>query len=219
MPRRLWALIVSVVTLLVFAGIAWQVHGGKNSLLAQLDREIAEGMREDAEEHPDLLVFFRTVTYAGGVPAMTVLAIVGVGVLLVFQQRRLALLWVVAAALGAGINFCAKTALDRPRPEAPLRDEAVTERNASYPSGHAMGSVIGYGSLAYMIVVLGRRRWAKVLAVAGLTLLVLLIGLSRIVLRAHWYSDVLGGYAIGLCWLSVCILVLGQREPTRPLAT
>jgi undecaprenyl-diphosphatase len=74
-----------------------------------------------------------------------------------------------------------------------------------------MGSVIGYGSLAYVGTVLLRRRWAKALLVALVAALVLLIGLSRIYLRAHWFSDVIGGFAIGICWLWACITILARR--------
>jgi membrane-associated phospholipid phosphatase len=213
MPRLSWALIVSAATLVLFAGIAWQVQS-PDSGLWQFDRDCADSMKEHAAEHPGWLHFFRDVTNAGGVPAMTVMAVVGALLLLFCERKQLALLWLTAAALGCVVNTAAKGAFDRARPDATLRDEAVTERNASFPSGHAMGSLIGYSSLGYVGTVLLRRRWAKVVLVSLLTVLVLLIGLSRIALRAHWCSDVIGGYAIGVCWMSVCIGVLGQRAPT-----
>jgi undecaprenyl-diphosphatase len=107
-----------------------------------------------------------------------------------------------------------KAMVDRTRPGDTLRDQAVHERNASYPSGHAMGSMLGYGTLAYAGVVLLRRRAAQVALVTVLTILVLAIGSSRIYLRAHWLSDVVGGFALGGFWLTLCILVL-HRVPRR----
>jgi membrane-associated phospholipid phosphatase len=169
-------------------------------------------MKSHAAEHPGLLRAARDATDAGGVPVMTALAIVGALLLWLCGQQRLAAGWLLAAALGCVLNQGSKALFDRPRPGAALRDEAVTERNASYPSGHAMGSMIGYGTLAWVGVVMLRRRSAKVALVTLLALLVLAIGGSRVYLRAHWLSDVLGGFALGGFWLTVCLVFLSRKS-------
>jgi undecaprenyl-diphosphatase len=179
-----------------------------DSAVWEFDWETAYTMKKHAGEHLGLLWFARIITHAGDVPAMTGLAIVGTLLLWGTGRTRLVLCWLLAASLGGALNLTTKTVIGRPRPVAfGLHDEYVTERNESYPSGHAMGSTIGYGSLAYVSIVLLRRRWAKVATVTGLTMLVLAIGWSRIYLRAHWCSDVIGGYAIGIGWLALCITV------------
>ena len=56
-----------------------------------------------------------------------------------------------------------------------------------------------------------RRRWPLVI---GAALVTLVVGASRLYLGVHWLTDVLGGYALGLAWLSlvmVTFLVLGPR--------
>jgi undecaprenyl-diphosphatase len=69
-----------------------------------------------------------------------------------------------------------------------------------------MGSLIGYGMLAYVLVVLRfHRRNAQRSVVLGAALLIVAIGLSRLYLGVHYFSDVVGGYAAGLLWLSACI--------------
>jgi membrane-associated phospholipid phosphatase len=201
---RLWA---AVIAGLLFAALAWQVRTD-DSPLWQFDRSCAASMQEHAAENPGCLDFFKEITHAGGVPVMTAITLVGGLLLLLCGQRRLAALWLLAATLGCGVNLMAKTWVARERPGETLRDSAVTERNESYPSGHAMGSAIGYGSLVYVSLVLLRRRWAQVLLCGVLAGLVLVIGLSRIYLRAHWCSDVLGGFAIGLAWMAVCITLV-----------
>jgi undecaprenyl-diphosphatase len=90
-----------------------------------------------------------------------------------------------------------------------MRDPAVTETNESFPSGHAMGSLVGYGMLAYALFLDIRCRWCRAAILASVAMLVPAIGLSRIYLRAHWLSDVLAGFAIGAAWLS---LWLGALE-------
>jgi membrane-associated phospholipid phosphatase len=201
------ALAGAAAALGVFLGLAWEVRGD-DSPVWQLDRAVATAMKEHAGEHLALLQRARDLTDAGGVPVMTALALVGSLLLWLCGQQRLAACWLLAASLGCLMDLGCKAIVDRTRPGDALRDQAVHERNASYPSGHAMGSVIGYGTLAYAGVVLLRRRAAQVALVTVLTILVLAIGSSRIYLRAHWLSDVVGGFALGGFWLTLCILVL-----------
>jgi undecaprenyl-diphosphatase len=112
----------------------------------------------------------------------------------------------VAAAGGGLMNVGTKVFIDRERPPPDvLRDPLVPETNESFPSGHSMGSIIGYGMLGYVVALLVRRRGQRVAAIAQLAVVVLLIGFSRIYLRAHWFTDVLGGFAIGTFWVSLCI--------------
>jgi PAP2 superfamily len=209
MSARYAAWGVCAGSLLVFIGLAWQIEA-ENSALLRWDENTAVAMKEHATEHPALLHFARLATHAGGTTAMTALAIIGALVLLRWRQPALAAIWLLAAVLGGTINQESKALFDRTRPGETLRDEAVKERNASFPSGHAMGSTIGYGTIVYVGMVLLRRRWAKIALTALVALLLLVIGWTRIYLRAHWCSDVLGGWTLGLSVLSLCIAVAGR---------
>jgi undecaprenyl-diphosphatase len=198
-----------------FTWVATQVN--RDGPVPQFDRRVAAEMKEHADEHPFLLAFFRGVTHAGGVLAMVVLGVGGAFFLLLRREYVLMAGWIVAAGGGGLVNLGLKTFVDRPRPGAELRDDAVTERNESYPSGHAMGSVIGYGSVGYVWLLRVRSRRHRALILACLVALVVLIGVSRIYLRAHWLSDVCGGYAIGICWLVLCFSVVeGVRRSLAP---
>jgi undecaprenyl-diphosphatase len=79
-----------------------------------------------------------------------------------------------------------------------------------------MGSLIGYGMLAYLLIAFwppARRHRTAI--VIGTAVLVLLIGMSRLYLGVHFLSDVIGGYAAGAPWLVTCVtgvdLALRQR--------
>ena len=106
-----------------------------------------------------------------------------------------------------------KVLFERERP--PFRDRFIDETTKSFPSGHSMGSLICYGLLAYVLVLVLRRAWVRLLAVSGLSVLVLAIGFSRIYLGAHYVSDVVGGYAVGGVWLAACITAVEtvRRRP------
>jgi membrane-associated phospholipid phosphatase len=70
---------------------------------------------------------------------------------------------------------------------------------------------------SYFLVLVLRRAWIRLLAVSGLTLLVLAIGFSRVYLGAHYLSDVLGGYAVGGLWLTACMTAVEtvRRRPRK----
>jgi undecaprenyl-diphosphatase len=69
-----------------------------------------------------------------------------------------------------------------------------------------MASLIGYGMLAYVLVLLWvHRRGAQIALVLVAALVILAIGVSRLYLGVHYFSDVVGGYAAGVLWLSACI--------------
>ena len=133
-----------------------------------------------------------------------------------YSQMALALPAGVIAGLivGALLDRWLKLTIHRPRPSyaAALLDNQTW----SFPSGHAMGALVGYGMLAYVLILLGGgSRKTNVLIVASTAALVVIIGISRLYLGVHYFSDVAGGYAAGLLWLCVCIAVLERRlHPT-----
>ncbi len=126
--------------------------------------------------------------------------------LFALRRRR----WIEAAALvaGAGLSYAlvhiTKEAYDRPRPAGQLVDTL----GAAYPSGHSLYAVALIACAT--ILVRAGVGWAvrsAVLTVA--VVLVALVALSRVYLRAHFLTDVLGGVALGLAiWALVGIVAL-----------
>jgi len=111
-----------------------------------------------------------------------------------YGRRREALAMLLALGLGEGFNYVFKLFFQRARPD--LWETLIHLDSFSFPSGHAMGSTIVYGSAAFLFAAaFPRFRWAFRL---GAAVLVFLIGLSRVYLGVHWPSDVLGGFAAGL---------------------
>jgi undecaprenyl-diphosphatase len=75
----------------------------------------------------------------------------------------------------------------------------------AFPSGHATQSVAFYATLA-VVLTLGRPARARAAAWGCATLVVLVVGASRIYLGAHWLTDVLGGYALGTVWAAIVMI-------------
>jgi undecaprenyl-diphosphatase len=117
----------------------------------------------------------------------------------------LAAAWVIVPLAGGLLDLGLKTSINRPRPPEEWRDAVVHEKNRSYPSGHSMGSMVGLGMVAYAVWLSSWLRSRKIAAIIGLVVTVLAIGFSRIFLRAHWLTDVVGGLSIGLAWLLMCL--------------
>lgn len=142
--------------------------------------------------------------------------VLGVGTFLLWRSRHhysALLLW-AALVGGRFLNGELKSFFGRPRPGVVQGDQELLgihvsfPASASFPSGHAITSVIIFGTLAYLVIRLEptvrQRRWT--LAIAGTA--ILLIGASRVYLGVHYPSDVLAGYLAGFIWATSCALAI-----------
>lgn len=128
------------------------------------------------------------------------------------RKKGWALRTLVISIGGVSLMGLLKNLFARHRPPAPLVD-GIT--NYGFPSGHAMMSVAFYGLLIFFCWEFMKVKWQRQLLVCFLFLLILLIGFSRIYLRVHYTTDVIAGYSIGLCWLSICLIVAGKIESRK----
>lgn len=142
--------------------------------------------------------------------AFLIYAVLFVSVLLLWKKKYALMVFMITAnGLGALLNKTLKWYFKRERPDIlPV----ILEKGYSFPSGHSMGSLLFYGSLAYLLVHILQGTWAKILSFLGLILLILLIGTSRIYLGVHYPTDVVGGYSIGIAFLVLCILAFRYYE-------
>jgi undecaprenyl-diphosphatase len=72
----------------------------------------------------------------------------------------------------------------------------------SFPSGHALGSIVCYGAVLLVFLPAARGRWRTAFITVTVSL-VALIGMSRVLLGVHYLSDVVGAWAVGITWLGV----------------
>jgi len=190
--------LISALGLWIFLGVTEDVV--HNDPLTQFDLTLLNWLQAHHGQFGDQL--FRAISGLGSPWVLIPLALV-ITVFLVIQKQGLLLEgWLLAFLGGFLLNNILKRAIHRPRPYP----GAAEYSSWSFPSGHAMVSLIAYGMVAYVLILLGpRNRRAQLAIVAGAALLVLAIGFSRLYLGAHYFSDVVGGYAAGMLWLSACI--------------
>lgn len=157
------------------------------------------------QHHGGWLTVNRAISFLGEGYVLCILAL-GIFVYLALRTRLQKALWYVAAFF-VGFQFHAvlKILLARPRPEPFVHDLVLT--SFAYPSGHAMGSIL-FALLTWWVLGRLHPRLFANYSTLGLALLcVLLIGLTRIFLGVHWASDVVGGFAFGLAWFFLVLLI------------
>jgi undecaprenyl-diphosphatase len=130
-----------------------------------------------------------------------VLPLLAVAVYVFYRQRRQisAALLIVATVGSVVVSTTLKDVLQRTRPE--LFDSGYTASGYSFPSGHATIAVGFYGTLTLLVAWRLRGFWRWTTAAAG-TILVILIGFSRLYLGVHYPTDVLAGFLAALLWVS-----------------
>ena len=153
----------------------------------------------------DLGGFFALVTHLGS-PAVTLS--IGAMVVIVGAVRsnlRLVLAGgLVLAAMGA--SSVLKLVLRRERPLTDYVLHMFTP-TFSFPSGHAVGSMVAYGLLAYLSWAYLPQPWSIIIPIV-FVLLIVSIGVSRVYLGAHHPTDVVAGWLIGMIGLAVLIFVI-----------
>ena len=110
---------------------------------------------------------------------------------------------IVAVPGGMLLNELVKVLVHRHRPfvDGPFVDWS----GYSFASGHTIGATLLYGQLLlFVLPALKARQW-RVLTVCSATLLIALVGFSRIALGAHFLTDVLAGILFGILWLAICL--------------
>ena len=120
-------------------------------------------------------------------------------------RRRWALAFPLVMAGTGALQFLAKWAVDRPRPN---------EAAWGFPSGHALSVLVFFGLVAYLVCTSGTRRCWRWTSVALAVATILTVGFSRLYLNMHWLSDVGGGFAVGLAYLLIAIWFV-ERLPAR----
>ena len=106
------------------------------------------------------------------------------------------------------LNFGIKNIVRRTRPKG---FRIIEESGYSFPSGHSMVSMAFYGLLIYLIYKKVDNKYLKNCLIFLLSIIILLIGLSRIYLGVHYTSDVLAGFLLGISYLIVFVSVINEK--------
>jgi membrane-associated phospholipid phosphatase len=152
---------------------------------------------------PLLTAVMEAVTNLGGITIIGPCSLVLVAYFLFRRHYDRAVGLATAVCGGIMLNNLVKIIIHRPRPLSATT--LLTVSGWSFPSGHAMNSMIFYGMTGYLLAREIRSRSVQTVIITFASGIVFIIGLSRIYLQVHYLSDVMAGFAGGLLWLGVCI--------------
>lgn len=171
---------------------------------------------------PALDIVVTAYADVGGGIGMPVIALIAIAVLGIRRRSWTPVILIATAGIGAILMVMAgKQLIGRSRP--PLSDAVPPyEYSAAFPSGHALGSLVVAGIVAYLVVLRLKTARGRVLTVVVAAVFAATMGLSRVYLGHHWLTDILGAWSLGLAWLALVItahrLYLTARKG-RQLAT
>lgn len=139
------------------------------------------------------------ITNFGGAIFIILLTVILIAVI---KNKKIGLSILTNLAIITILNQLLKRILQRPRP---TEYRIIEESGYSFPSGHSMISMAFYGYLIYLIYKYVENKNVKWILISLLSILICLIGISRIYLGVHYTSDVLGGFLISISYLVIYI--------------
>ncbi|MBI5231470.1 MAG: phosphatase PAP2 family protein [Coriobacteriales bacterium] len=163
------------------------------------DRVVSEALRAQSTQ-TGLVWIAEVATWFGSTIGIIVVATIAVIGLLAVKRWRGAIYVLATLVPGWLFGLLVKELVDRTRPAGAL---IPLPHDASFPSGHALASVLLYGSLAVLAATWVRPRGPRWLLVGLAVAMIVAVGASRVVLGVHYSADVLGSWLLGFAWLSV----------------
>ncbi|WP_406817434.1 phosphatase PAP2 family protein [Mycobacterium sp. M23085] len=201
-PRTPVAMWIAVLAAAVYA-VMWVGCCQHWNWLYRMDWSLLNAARHIALKHPLWLRFWEGVSYALGPVPMSALGIAMTVFALVMRNLRAAL--VLAFACGPLNEFAtaaAKALVNRPRPVTML----IAAPSTSFPSGHALEATAALlATLCFVFPMMNRL--IRSIAVAAVTVSLLMVGISRVALNVHYPSDVLAGWSLGYLYVLLCLLI------------
>ena len=158
------------------------------------------GFRNDS-----LTNFFKLFTKLGTVKICLLVEFI----LILIFRNKIYIVFPFTTIFIKGLNLFTKLIVDRERPNI-LR--LVAEKETSFPSGHAMLSITFFGLLIYFIYSKISKNSVKWILIILLSFIIILIGVSRIYLGVHYFTDIIGGYILGLIYLLIITNYIKLRD-------
>jgi membrane-associated phospholipid phosphatase len=191
-------LVVCAALLWGFVSLADEVP--EHGWLVRVDLAVAAWLQVHGTEGGESI--FAAVSWLGSPVLIAVAVLMGAWLAVRRSWLRFGV-WAGTIAGGAALELVLKAAFHRTRPV--YAAEFIHRASWSFPSGHAMNSLIVYGLLAHVLLPHIESPAGRRALVAGAVVLIAAIGYSRLYLGVHYLSDVVAGFLAGGLWLLVCI--------------
>jgi undecaprenyl-diphosphatase len=182
----------------LFLAIADEIPEG--SRLVKVDVALGRWLETHGTERGESVLSAVTTL---GAPLLYTVVIVAVLWFAWRREWRAAIALALSSGGGVALSNLLKVIFHRGRPATVV--EFIPHPSWSFPSGHALNSVVSYGFLAVLLLDRIADRRKRIAVVTAAAIMILLIGFSRLYLGVHYLSDVTGGWIAGAAWLLVCV--------------
>lgn len=194
-------IILALVSCLVFIVALLLVYFGKDSLDVLISNFFSGISNNFANGFFIFLGYYSRAI-------LVLIAIVVAGSLYFQKRKRESFFFILILVAGEIITDVVKLIVGRERPLLQM----INYSGFSFPSGHSTFSIILFSLIIYFYKDSIKNKTKKFIFIAVNVLAILLIGFSRIYLNAHWFSDVIGGYALGFFVFVLGVLVLKAKK-------
>lgn len=200
MKNQAYSLILCFISFLIFI---WLLNGIETKRLMFFDNEFINLFYlHRTPVLTNIMVVFSFLGKEIPITIGTILVIIA----FIKKYRKEAITFVLITGLIPIISSILKTIIQRPRPPLYFHPQ-LTQLDYSFPSGHAMGSLVFYITLSYFIYNFTKNKRLRSISFVISTLLIIFIGISRVYLGVHYPTDVLAGYLAGVFWLSSLLFI------------
>ena len=143
---------------------------------------------------------YKVITFLGSTEFIVSLCAVFLVLFIILKKKNIGITISVVLIISTLVNNLLKIILMRERPDVLA---FVSEHSYSFPSGHTMASVSMYGILLYFVLKSQMNNKLKIGLSSILTVLPILVALSRVYLGAHFMSDVIGAFIVSIILLLI----------------
>ena len=190
--RKYFKWIVSTVCIILFLIIGLYLIHINDNFIDRTIYNLIIGLKSDT-----ITSIFKIITFFAGIEYMIIISII---ILFLKKIKNIRYFIVFNLINDVVLNNLLKFLFKR---ERPIDLMLINETGYSFPSGHTMAACVFYGFIIYLINKSNYSRNIKLTINISLSILIILIGLSRIYLGVHYASDVIGSYLVGISYLII----------------
>ncbi len=194
--------VICTICLIIFVILAFSVRT-KNEII--IDSMIYNFISKFINDN--LTYFIKFITFLGSATMVIVITVLTLSVL---KNKKIGMFMAIDLIVITIFQYILKFIIARPRP---IGINLIEEKNFSFPSGHSLTAMAFYGFIIYLVY--NSNLKYKKLYIFLLSILILLIGLSRVYLGVHYITDVIGGFSFSLFYLIIFIHLIKNKLKKR----
>lgn len=194
--RKTFFLCFSIFFIVVFLLLSFYVV---DSSPKSWDLLVSQELQEDPNAILDVLM--KGFSWLGTVYVAAIMVVMFSIIFFVFRYVKEAF-FVLSCLLSGGVSYVLKTLIDRPRPTTDFVRIVEETHYQSFPSGHVLFYTAFFGTLMVIAISSSILKLSWKIIISSICAAMIILGaISRIYLGAHWFTDVIGGFIVGMLFV------------------